>query len=178
MLVKREVIAKRPTLTGYVNTDLALVTGRGAYVEDDVYWRFKKALDTLVDDIPDTPHYSNVLVQKSLNKLAKVLEKALTTVEISLPAEYKVVNEQQLASAQFQVGLPAKGKQEGQTDQDYHRNSEIAAGNSRREDCLWNHKRSAAQSLRSSGHDYTGFDHPESVPSSCLAAGNDPRNVP
>jgi hypothetical protein len=111
VLVKREVIAKRPTLTGYVNTDLTLVTGRGAYVEDDVYLRFKKALDSLVDDIPDTPHYSNVLVQKSLNKLAKVLEKALTTVEISLPAEYKVVNEQQLASAQFQVQIPAKGKQ-------------------------------------------------------------------
>ena len=111
VLVKREVIAKRPTLTGFVNTDLALLTVRGAYVEDDTYWRFKKALDSLVDDIPDTPHYSNVLVQKSLNKLAKVLERALSTVEISLPAEYKVLNEQQLASAQFQVAIPTKGKE-------------------------------------------------------------------
>jgi len=111
VLVKREVIAKRPTLTGFVNTDLTLVTGRGAYVEDDIYHKFKKAIDSLVDDIPDTPHYSNVLVQKSLNKLAKVLERALATVEISLPAEYKVLNEQQLAASQFQVALPTKGKE-------------------------------------------------------------------
>jgi len=110
-LVKREVISKRPTLTGFVNTDLTLVTGRSAYVEDDLYHKFKKAIDSLVDDIPDTPHYSNVLVQKSLNKLAKVLERALATVEISLPAEYKVLNEQQLASSQFQVTLPTKGKE-------------------------------------------------------------------
>ncbi len=111
VLVKREVIGKRPTLTGFVNTDLALVTGRGAYVEDDQYHKFKKSLDSLVEDIPDTPHYSNVLVQRSLNKLAKVLEKALSTVEITLPAEYKIVNEQQLAAAQFQVQIPAKGKE-------------------------------------------------------------------
>ncbi|MGH2638597.1 MAG: ATP-binding protein, partial [Rhabdochlamydiaceae bacterium] len=108
VLVKREVVARRPTLTGFVNTDLTLVTGRGAYMEDDQYHKFKKALDSLVDDIPDSPHYSNVLVQKSLNKLARVLEKALATVEISLPAKYKVVNEQQLATAQFQVELPSK----------------------------------------------------------------------
>jgi hypothetical protein len=111
VLVKREVIARRPNLTGFVNTDLALVTGRGAYVEDDQYHKFKKSLDSLVEDIPDSPHYSNVLVQKSLNKLARVLEKALSTVEISLPAEYKVVNEQQLATTQFQVELPSKTKQ-------------------------------------------------------------------
>ena len=37
VLVKREVVARRPNLTGFVNTDLALVTGRGAYVEDDQY---------------------------------------------------------------------------------------------------------------------------------------------
>jgi Histidine kinase-, DNA gyrase B-, and HSP90-like ATPase len=110
VLVKREVISKRPTLTGFVNTDLTLVTGRGAYVEDDQYHKFKKALDSLVDELPDTPHYSNVLVQKSLNKLAKVLERALATVEIPLPAEYKVLNEQQLATAQFQVDLPTKTK--------------------------------------------------------------------
>jgi hypothetical protein len=109
VLVKREVIARRPTLTGFVNTDLALVTGRGAYVEDDQFHKFKKSLDSLVEDIPDSPHYSNVLVQKSLNKLARVLEKALSTVEISLPAEYKVVNEQQLAATQFQIPLPTKG---------------------------------------------------------------------
>ena len=76
-----------------------------------MYHKFKKAIDSLVDDIPDTPHYSNVLVQKSLNKLAKVLERALATVEISLPAEYKVLNEQQLAASQFQVALPTKGKE-------------------------------------------------------------------
>lgn len=111
VLVKREVIGKRPTLTGFVNTDLALVTGRGAYVEDDQYHKFKRSLDSLVEDIPDTPHYSNVLVQRSLNKLAKVLEKALSTVEITLPVEYKIVNEQQLAATQFQVQLPVKGKE-------------------------------------------------------------------
>ncbi len=111
VLVKREVVAKRPTLTGYINTDLTLITGRGAYVEDDQYHKFKKAMDSLVEDIPDAPHYSNVLVQKSLNKLAKVLEKALNTVDIPLPAEYKIVNEQQLASAQFQVDLPKKTKE-------------------------------------------------------------------
>ena len=108
VLVKREVIGKRPTLTGFVNTDLALVTGRGAYVEDDQYHKFKKSLDSLVEDIPDSPHYSNVLVQRSLNKLAKVLEKALSTVEITLPVEYKIVNEQQLAATQFQVQVPSK----------------------------------------------------------------------
>ncbi|MHB1867610.1 MAG: ATP-binding protein [Nitrososphaerales archaeon] len=111
VLVKRELVARRPNLTGFVNTDLALVTGRGAYVEDDQYHKFKKSLDSLVEDIPDSPHYSNVLVQKSLNKLARVLERALSTVEISLPAEYKVVNEQQLASSQFQVELPSKNKE-------------------------------------------------------------------
>jgi Histidine kinase-, DNA gyrase B-, and HSP90-like ATPase len=111
VLVKRELIARRPNLTGFVNTDLALVTGRGAYVEDDQYHKFKKSLDSLVEDIPDSPHYSNVLVQKSLNKLARVLEKALSTVEITLPAEYKVVNEQQLAATQFQVELPSKSKE-------------------------------------------------------------------
>jgi len=111
VLVKRELVARRPNLTGFVNTDLALVTGRGAYVEDDQYHKFKKSLDSLVEDIPDSPHYSNVLVQKSLNKLARVLEKALSTVEISLPAEYKVVNEQQLAASQFQVELPSKSKE-------------------------------------------------------------------
>ncbi len=108
VLVKREIIAKRPTLTGFVNTDLTLVTGRGAYVEDDQFHKFKKAMDSLVDGIPDTPHYSNVLVQKSLNKLAKVLEKALSTVDIPLPAEYKIVNEQQLASVPFQVEIQNK----------------------------------------------------------------------
>lgn len=111
VLVKRELVARRPNLTGFVNTDLALVTGRGAYVEDDQYHKFKKSLDSLVEDIPDSPHYSNVLVQKSLNKLARVLEKALSTVEISLPAEYKVVNEQQLAATQFQIELPSKSKE-------------------------------------------------------------------
>jgi hypothetical protein len=111
VLVKREVIAKRPTLTGFVNTDLTLVTGRGAYVEDDQYHKFKKALDSFVDSLPDTPHYSNVLVQKSLNKLARVLERALSTVDIPLPAEYKVLNEQQLAQAPFQVDLPKKAKE-------------------------------------------------------------------
>lgn len=111
VLVKREVVAKRPTLTGFVNTDLSLVTGRGAYVEDDQYHKFKKALDSLVDGIPDAPHYSNILVQKSLNKLARVLEKALSSVDIPLPAEYKVLNEQQLASASFQVELPSKMKE-------------------------------------------------------------------
>ncbi|MGA2875936.1 MAG: ATP-binding protein, partial [Nitrososphaerales archaeon] len=63
VLVKRELVARRPNLTGFVNTDLALVTGRGAYVEDDQYHKFKKSLDSLVEDIPDSPHYSNVLVQ-------------------------------------------------------------------------------------------------------------------
>jgi hypothetical protein len=111
VLVKREVIARRPTLTGFVNTDLTLVTGRGAYVEDDQYHKFKKALDSFVDGIPDTPHYSNVLVQKSLNKLARVLEKALSTVDIPLPAEYKILNEQQLAQAPFQVDLPKKARE-------------------------------------------------------------------
>ena len=112
VLVKREVIARRPTLTGFVNTDLSLVTGRGAYVEDDQYHKFKKAMDSLVDDIPDTPHYSNVLVQKSLNKLARVLEKALSTVEISLPSQYKIVNEQELVSStSFQVTIPSKTKE-------------------------------------------------------------------
>ena len=111
VLVKREVIAKRPTLTGYVNTDLSLVTGRGAYVEDDQYHKFKKAMDSLIDVIPDAPHYSNVLVQKSLNKLARVLEKALASVDISLPAEYKVLNEQQFASGSFQVAIPTKSKE-------------------------------------------------------------------
>ncbi len=110
VLVKREIVAKRPTLTGFVNTDLTLVTGRGAYVEDDQYHKFKKTLDTFVDAIPDTPHYSNVLVQKSLNKLARVLEKALSTVDIPLPAEYKILNEQQLAQAPFQADLPKKLK--------------------------------------------------------------------
>jgi hypothetical protein len=108
VLVKREVVAKRPTMTGFVNTDLTLVTGRGAYVEDDQFHKFKKAMDSLVDSIPDTPHYSNVLVQKSLNKLARVLEKALNTVDIPLPAEYKIVNEQQIASAPFQVEIQNK----------------------------------------------------------------------
>lgn len=111
VLVKREVISRRPNLTGFVNTDLSLVTGRGAYVEDDQYHKFKKSLDSLVEDIPDSPHYSNVLVQKSLNKLARVLEKALSTVEITLPAEYKVVNEAELASSQFQVEIPTKSKE-------------------------------------------------------------------
>ena len=111
VLVKREVVAKRPTLTGFVNTDLSLVTGRGAYVEDDQYHKFKKALDSLIDDIPDAPHYSNVLVQKSLNKLARVLEKALASVDITLPAEYKVMNEQQFASGAFQVAIPTKSKE-------------------------------------------------------------------
>ncbi len=111
VLVKREVIARRPNLTGLVNTDLALVTGRGAYVEDDQFHKFKKSLDSLVEDIPDSPHYSNVLVQKSLNKLARVLEKALATVEISLPEEYKIVNEQEIAATQFQVELPSKSKE-------------------------------------------------------------------
>ncbi len=111
VLVKREVIARRPTLTGYVNTDLTLVTGRGAYVEDDLYHKFKKALDSFVEGIPDSPHYSNVLVQKSLNKLARVLEKALSTVDIPLPAEYKILNEQQLAEAPFQADLPKKVKE-------------------------------------------------------------------
>src|SRR5579875_1420121 len=112
VLVKREIIPKRPTLTGFINTDLTLTTGRGSYVEDDAYYRFKKVLDSLVEDIPDTPHYSNVLVQKSLNKLARVLEKALSTVDIPLPAEYKILNEQQLSSAsQFQVELPRKTKE-------------------------------------------------------------------
>jgi hypothetical protein len=87
------------------------VTGRGAYVEDDQYHKFKKALDSFVDGIPDTPHYSNVLVQKSLNKLARVLEKALSTVDIPLPAEYKILNEQQLAQAPFQVDLPKKARE-------------------------------------------------------------------
>ncbi|MDG6995751.1 MAG: ATP-binding protein [Nitrososphaerota archaeon] len=111
VLVKREVVAKRPTLTGYVNTDLSLVTGRGAYVEDDQYHKFKKALDSLIEDIPDAPHYSNVLVQKSLNKLARVLEKALASVDIALPAEYKVLNEQQFVSGSFQVAIPTKSKE-------------------------------------------------------------------
>jgi hypothetical protein len=111
VLVKREIVAKRPTLTGFVNTDLTLVTGRGAYVEDDQYHKFKKTIDTFVDAIPDTPHYSNVLVQKSLNKLARVLEKALSTVDIPLPAEYKILNEQQLAQAPFQADLPKKLKE-------------------------------------------------------------------
>lgn len=111
VLVKREVVPKRPTLTGFINTDLTLTTGRGSYVEDDQYHKFKKVLDSLVDDIPDTPHYSNVLVQKSLNKLARVLERALSTVDIPLPAEYKIVNEQQLASNQFRIDLPV-GKKE------------------------------------------------------------------
>jgi hypothetical protein len=111
VLVKREVIARRPTLTGFVNTDLTLVTGRGAYVEDDQYHKFKKAMDSFVDGLPDTPHYSNVLVQKSLNKLARVLEKALSTVDIPLPAEYKILNEQQLAQAPFQVDLPKKTRE-------------------------------------------------------------------
>ncbi|MCL4517887.1 MAG: ATP-binding protein [Thaumarchaeota archaeon] len=111
VLVKREVVAKRPTLTGYVNTDLSLVTGRGAYVEDDQYHKFKKALDSLIDDIPDAPHYSNVLVQKSLNKLARVLEKALASVDITLPAEYKILNEQQMVSGAFQVAIPTKSKE-------------------------------------------------------------------
>ncbi|MGI0079987.1 MAG: ATP-binding protein [Nitrososphaerales archaeon] len=108
VLVKREVVAKRPTMTGFLNTDLTLVTGRGAYVEDDQFHKFKKAMDSLVDSIPDTPHYSNVLVQKSLNKLARVLERALSTVDIPLPAEYKIVNEQQLASSPFQVEIQNK----------------------------------------------------------------------
>jgi|GEM_PF-1090898 len=108
VLVKREIIPKRPTLTGFINTDLTLTTGRGSYVEDDAYYRFKKVLDSLVEDIPDTPHYSNVLVQKSLNKLARVLEKALSTVDIPLPAEYKILNEQQLSPTQIRVGLPTK----------------------------------------------------------------------
>jgi hypothetical protein len=111
VLVKREVVAKRPTLTGYTNTDLSLVTGRGAYVEDDIYHKFKKAFDSLVDSIPDAPHYSNVLVQRSLNKLARVLEKALSSVDITLPAEYKVLNEQQAATAAFQVEIPSKTKE-------------------------------------------------------------------
>jgi hypothetical protein len=111
VLVKREVIARRPTLTGYVNTDLTLVTGRGAYVEDDIYHKFKKTLDSFVESIPDSPHYSNVLVQKSLNKLARVLEKALSTIDIPLPAEYKILNEQQLAEAPFQADLPSKMKE-------------------------------------------------------------------
>ncbi len=114
VLVKREVVPKRPTLTGFINTDLTLTTGRGSYVEDDQYHKFKKALDSLVDDIPDAPHYSNVLVQKSLNKLARVLEKALSTVDIPLPAEYKILNEQQLSSTQFRIDLPLSnnGKKE------------------------------------------------------------------
>ena len=110
VLVKREVVPKRPTLTGFINTDLTLTTGRGSYVEDDQYHKFKKALDSLVDDIPDTPHYSNVLVQRSLNKLARVLEKALSTVDIPLPAEYKILNQQQAANADFQIGISPKGK--------------------------------------------------------------------
>ncbi len=111
VLVRREVIAKRPTLTGFVNTDLTLVTGRGAYVEDDLYHKFKKTLDALVETIPDAPHYSNVLVQKSLNKLARVLEKALSTVDIPLPAEYKILNEQQFAHLPFDADLPKKTKE-------------------------------------------------------------------
>ncbi len=111
VLVKREVVAKRPTLTGYLNTDLTLVTGRGAYVEDDQYHKFKKSLDTLVESIPDVPHYSNVLVQKSLNKLARVLEKALSTVDIPLPAEYKILNESQLAQMPMLNDLPKKSKE-------------------------------------------------------------------
>lgn len=111
VLVKREVIARRPTLTGYVNTDLTLVTGRGAYVEDDQYHKFKKTLDSLVESIPDAPHYSNVLVQKSLNKLARVLEKALSTVDIPLPAEYKILNETQLSQIPMLNDLPKKSKE-------------------------------------------------------------------
>ena len=111
VLVKRELVARRPNLTGFVNTDLALVTGRGACVEDDQYHKFKKSLDSLVEDIPDSPHYSNVLVQKSLNKLARVLEKALSTVEISLPAEYKVVNEQQTRRLAVPGRVPSKSKE-------------------------------------------------------------------
>jgi Histidine kinase-, DNA gyrase B-, and HSP90-like ATPase len=110
VLVKREVVARRPTLTGFLNTDLTLVTGRGAYVEDDQYHRFKKSFDTLVESIPDSPHYSNVLVQKSLNKLARVLEKALSTVDIPLPAEYKILNESQLSQMPVLDDLPQKSK--------------------------------------------------------------------
>jgi len=112
VLVKREVISKRPTLTGVVNTDLTLTTGRNSYVEDDQYQKFKKTIDSLIDDIPDTPHYSNVLVQKSLNKLARVLERALATVDIPLPAEYKVVNESQLSTTQFHIELPTSKTKE------------------------------------------------------------------
>jgi hypothetical protein len=83
VLVKREILAKRPMLTGYVNTtDLALVTGRGAYVEDEEYQKFKNALDLFIEQIPReeaSDYISDQAVRKSLNRLAQVLGNALSS---------------------------------------------------------------------------------------------------
>ena len=112
VLVKREVIARRPTLTGFVNTDLTLVTGRGAYVEDDQYHKFKKALDSLVDDIPDSPHYSNVLVQKSnLTKSDSLAEsyKSYKAPRVNLPTLLFVIGIVLIASGFLIVVLSLIG---------------------------------------------------------------------
>ncbi len=165
VLVKREVIGKRPTLTGIVNTDLTLTTGRNSYVEDDQYHKFKKTLDSLVDDIPDTPHYSNVLVQKSLNKLARVLEKALSTVDIALPAEYKIVNEQQTCLQSVPNRTTHQRKREGKTNQDYHCDPETSQRGSCCKNHFWHCEGSTVESVRSSCHDHSRFHHPESFSS-------------
>lgn len=87
VLVKREIIARRPAFTGYVNTmGLALVTGRGAYVEDEEYQKFRTALDLFVEQIPEATHDnqcgSDAAVSKSLDRLADVLGKALVSSSI------------------------------------------------------------------------------------------------
>jgi hypothetical protein len=79
VIVKSETIPKRPTLTGFVNTDLTLVTGRGGYVEDARYRKFRKDFDSFVETIPlqQYPGDSSVLqerkLQNSLDRISKVL---------------------------------------------------------------------------------------------------------
>jgi hypothetical protein len=94
VLVKRDILPKRPTITGYINTNLSLLTGRGGYVEDEEYNRFKRVLDIFVEQIPVTPSFPDVLVQRSLNKLARVLERALSKLDIPIPEEYRVQSEE------------------------------------------------------------------------------------
>ncbi|MDG6907175.1 MAG: ATP-binding protein [Nitrososphaerota archaeon] len=79
VIVKSEIIPKRPTITGFVNTDLTLVTGRGGYVEDASYRKFRKDFDSFVETIPqqqypgDSSVFQERRLQNSLDRISKVL---------------------------------------------------------------------------------------------------------
>lgn len=93
VLVKSEVIPKRPTLTGFVDTDLTLVTGRGGYVEDDSYRKFRRDFDSFVETIPKhlgdsaSPIQQRQL-QTSLDKISKMLNLSIASCGVEFPSSF------------------------------------------------------------------------------------------